>query len=236
MQEDWFKRKFINPRTNEGEPQTEKLKYAREFFEALGNKDPRFSGSVIVGSTMKGYGKENSDIDAILFYYEDPERLEVYSETYTFYADFFNFERDFKLKRKGKIFDISTEVGCHNLKYNFTINPSGKIVLSPKDILHLDDILDAFSYPIIGTKNPKALVPMEKILNVIRTTIDKLSYIKRKKLLEDVLSSATFYIESEFEKYSKRKDLAFAETKKQYLAARLQMLKQTLKNKLGLYD
>ena len=63
MQDDWIKRKFVNPGTAEGKPQTEKLKYARELVESFGVQDSRFSCAVMVSSTMQGYGlKESSDI------------------------------------------------------------------------------------------------------------------------------------------------------------------------------
>jgi predicted nucleotidyltransferase len=74
MREDWFKTKFINPRNIAGEPQIEQLEYTRELFEKLGEKDERFSGVAILGSTVKGYGfKDGSDIDIGLFYNEEPK-------------------------------------------------------------------------------------------------------------------------------------------------------------------
>src|SRR6185295_15950082 len=138
-QPDWFKRKFVNPRNAEGKPQTEKLEYAREFFGALGRKDPRFSGVAMIGSTMKGYGHEkSSDIDVALFYSEKPTRelrkgVEVFGtpgplgwvDTYTFMSDFRKFAEKFELKKKKegkKTFDIDIDPGGANLRDLFKIN------------------------------------------------------------------------------------------------------------------
>ena len=82
MQEDWFLKKFVNPRTVEGSPQTEQIRYAKELFEAFGMTDTEFSGASIAGSTMKGYGsKESSDIDVAFFYCDKNPLQPFVSET-----------------------------------------------------------------------------------------------------------------------------------------------------------
>ena len=147
MEEDWFKTKFINPRTREGKPQTERLEYARELFESFGMQDERFSGAVMVGSTIRGSGYEEiSDIDVVLFYYEESKKeqkpkhenspgiieLNDYEKVYsTFKHDFQNFEYDLRFKKEReskKYFRIDIRPGIYNL---------AKFEFSPQNILRI---------------------------------------------------------------------------------------------------
>lgn len=241
--------KFVNARTVEGKPQTERLKYFRELFEAFGEKDKRFSGAVVLGSTVKGYGlEEDSDIDVALCYYERPKRkwgqgIEVFGtpgpvgwrEVYTFTGDFDNFKKEFELKKKEKdekTFEIDRNPGGTALRDSFKINFFGKTSISIENMLLNVNMFFELSYPIIGTKNKRALMPMEKVLTAMRKAVAEASAEQKAELLKEIIDLATYFIDGEFKKYSAR--MNFTITKEQYFELRIQTLKQRLKSKFGL--
>lgn len=239
MKEDWFETKFINPRTAEGKPQTERLEYAKEFFESFGMQDERFSGAAMVGSTVKGSGhKESSDIDVVLFYYEElkqkwePKRERFpgivepahWTKAYAFFHDFSVFREKFKLRREKegkKYFEIDIAPGMHNL---------AKFEISSKNILEYAGIFYEFSYPIIKTKNPHPLMPIEKTLNMLKEMVAKLSKEQKEKLLKDIL-----YIAERFERPKKSFQEIFPKIdEEEYVKSRLQILKDQLQRKFDL--
>lgn len=235
MKENWLQTKLVNARTNEGKPQTERLEYARELFESFGMQDPRFSSANLVGSTIKGYGLEEgsdlgeeSDIDAILLYYEIPTTLE---QKYAFLEDFSKFQEEFKLKKKkeGKEnFKIDTNPGILNLRYHLEINSSGEISideLRPEMFIQL-------SFPIIKSKNPNALMPMEKVLDAIKKTVAKLDDKQKRKLLNAIRVASMGSSMGNFKKYSPRVDSTVTEN--EYIDSRWKMLQPRLKSKFGL--
>src|SRR3989344_5696595 len=249
MKEDWFKTKFINPRTAEDNPQTERLEYAREFFKAFGEVEPRFSGAAMVGSTMKGYGhEESSDIYVVIFYYEKPkiewrEGIEVFgvrgpvaqTAVYTFGENFSKFQQTFDLERQRadqKTFDIHIAPGTHNSRDYFKINFFGQKKISIENLIDGANLLYGLSYPIIGTKNPKALMPIEKVLDAIRKAIVRANYEQKTELLKAITAVASTLIQGEFKKHFERKNLTMEEW--QYAQIRLQALKDQLKRKFGL--
>lgn len=236
MKEDWFKTKFINPRTKEGKPQTERLEYAREFFESFGTRNEKFSCAVMVGSTMRGSGYEEfSDIDVIIFYYEEPKQEQEqnfssildpdhWKQIHTFNNDFQNFEYDFRYKKEKeskKYFKIDIRPGIYNL---------AKIELSPKNILEYAELFYELSYPIIKTKNPHALMSIEKTLNRLRELVEKLSKEQKEKLLKLILHFA-----EPFEKPKRSfQEVNSSVEEEEYVKSRLRMLKNQLQIKFGL--
>lgn len=250
MKEDWFKTKFINPRTVDGEPQTQRLEYAREFFESLGIQDERFSGAVMVGSTMKGCGREEnlyykgSDIDIILFYYEEPKKVwepkrerfpgtiepAGWVKVWTFNHDYFKFKKEFESKKEkiGKeYFEIDTRPGEYNL---------AKIKISQKNILeyekHYAEIFYELSYPIIETKNSHALMPIGKVLEELKKIIIKLNKEQKEQLLKKILDLAELNFTYEATKHHQKTSLNI--DKEEYIKTRLQMFKNQLRRKFDL--
>ncbi len=88
------------------------------------------------------------------------------------------------------------------------------------------------AYPIIKTKNPNALMPMEKVLNAMKEVVRKASTEQKLQLLKDIIYFATPLFEMEFEKFSER--INSSTEKEKYVEARVQILKQHLKSKFGL--
>ena len=249
-QKHWFERKFVNPRTAEGEPQTERLQYARELFESFGQRDKRFSGAAIVGSTMKGYGvDESSDIDVVLFFKETPvphkmpetEFLGIKSPArwvsmHTFNADFNKFKEEFDSKRvkdKKRTFKIDLDTGEFDINNSFkiTILRNLKMPTPGKDDSH---IFYSLSYPTISTKNPKALVSIDKVILAMRTAVKKSSEKEREELLDDILKKTNELFGSEYEQHLERSKDKVSYSKEDYVTARMEMLKRQLKKKFGL--
>ncbi len=250
MQEDWFKTKFVNPRgitinpetgEKESRSQTEQLQYTRELFEAFGNVDPRFSGVAIVGSTMKGYSDEKSDIDVTLFYYEEPRKTEPPEPdswpAVTFPKNFSRFKENFYLRRKEEskraffidIFPSRQE----NLIHYFKIDSAGKIEIAPRNHLLLcADIFYPLSYPIIGTQNHDAVMPIKRVLDIMRELVAKASDEEKAKLLEKIVTRATSFLKSDFAKYYLRVNPTADE--QEYIDSRIKMLKNQLRVKFGL--
>ena len=246
----WFQNKFVNPRSREGKPETERLRYLREFLESFVMKDPRFSGATIVGSTMKGNGLESSDIDIVLFYYEihKEDRISQQKNWGMNAPDFFtstNFLGDFSFSKAefelvkaadpngGKTFYIDLRPNKHNLSEWFKVDPLGEVTISIENLLKCGDILlHDLSHPIIATKNLHAFMPMKKVFDAIRKTIAEASKEQKVELLRKILERFKKYI-----KISERKDFTINETvdEKQYTESRMKMLEQQLKIKFGLY-
>jgi hypothetical protein len=249
MREDWLQTKLVNPRTNEGKPQTEALKYARELFEAFGMEDPRFSGAVVVGSTMKGYGLESSDIDVVPIYYEIPRRRWIpkrehfpgiiepaawEDDIYTFLEDLDKFQKRFKTEREQggkKNFDIDMDPDSVNLTHYLGIDSLGKVSIAKNNLLPA--MFAQLSFPIMETKNPNAIMPMEKVLSAIREAVTKLDNEEKRRLLENIRVELSDLSRGSFNKYSGR--IGSTVDKKQYVEARWKMLQQRLKSKFGLF-
>lgn len=245
-QSNWFEKKFINPRTAEGELQTERIEYARELFESFGNQEPRFSGAAIVGSAVKGYGLENSDIDVALFYKEVPKQGWIPERElmgimmpasramiYSFEKDFSDFKENFDEKRRQenkKVFQIDrlpTDLGHH-----FKTTIFGNTKISFENLMDCERLFYELSYPTLGTKNPRALMSIEDITNEMKRVVAKVDDEQKRRLIEKILESSTSLFKGEYEKISKRipGDL----DKEHYIASRRNMLKQRLKNKFNL--
>jgi len=246
--EDWFKTKFINPRDKEGNPQTARLEYAREFFKALGEKDARLSGVSILGSTMKGYGnQETSDIDMIVYYYEEGEDVVIPSHKMlgvetppvtqkvdTFKKNLALFREEFKLKKtkEGKRnFAFDNDPGPINLRERFGAFIDGQ-EMTFEDLLNNADIFDRLSYPTIETPNKNGLLPIGKVIEILKKSIAKINPDQREMLVRTILEHAKVFIQEEFKKYSKRKDPNVEKT--DYVEYRLKMLKKRLETKFGL--
>lgn len=225
--ENWLKTKFVNPRDIEGRPQAEMLRYIRELFETFGMTDPRFSGAVIVGSTVKGYGQRNSDIDANVFYCENVSDDYENGWSASFSGNLYTFMRKFIEKREedGKTtFDITLVHKNQNLS---------RINLTPETIKDYALIFHLLSYPTIGTKNPDALMPIKEFLNKMRTVVAKASDHQKAELLAKILEWTSPGFEEDFRKHSARGKLNVSQG--EYINTRVEMLKQELQRKFGLY-
>jgi hypothetical protein len=250
MENHWFESKFVNPRTAEGDPQIERLEYARELLESFGEKDKRFSGACIVGSTMKGYGLENeSDIDAIIYYVEVPKPGILPEREFmgmvmpptpalfhTFEKDILNFQREFDTRREQdgkKKFAIDRNPGgVGDLRFYFKENIFGQVKARPDKILVNPALFYDLSYPTISTKNPEAIMSIDEAVEILKKGLKRLNDKDRETLIAEILKKATDYFEGEHEKYSKRvKETASLE---EYVNGRLAMLKNRLKLKFGL--
>lgn len=236
MREDWFKTKFINPRNIEGEPQIEQLEYTRELFEKLGEKDERFSGIAILGSAVKGYShKEDSDIDVMIFYYEESEQEADTLWRATFKKDFSRLKEAFDLEREKngkKSFKIDTIPGEINLGTDFGIDPVKPNKIPTQKLMKYSPVFYALSHLIIKTKNPNALMSIEKLLDIARKTIAEMSQKEKAQFLERIINFATSMMKNDFAKYYLRTNSSVNE--QQYIESRIQMLEKQLKNKFGL--
>jgi hypothetical protein len=246
---EWFERKFVNPRTGEGLAQTERLEYAREFFEEWGNKDPRFSGAALVGSTMKGYGLGGlSDIDVAVFYQDKPKREWVPESeflgmkspaqrvlVFSYEKDFGDFKEEFDKKRKDQqksIFEVDVRAHDLDVSHYFKKNFFGTIKTTPKDLLDESRMFYELSYPIIANPNPKTLMPMRGILDAMIKTASQLKPEQKEELVREIVSFAKSCFETEFRKYSDRTGDSI--DKEKYVNFRMEMFKQKLKNKFSL--
>jgi len=249
MGERWFENKYVNPRTAEGEPQVERLGYARELFESFGETDQRFSGAAIVGSTMKGYGiDDESDIDVALFFKEVPKREWMpasdgplvatpagWVQKHTFHKDFLDFKKEFDAKRTeaGKrIFEIDRNAGGGDLNHNFKTTILGNTKMLPKEMLSRPILFYELSYPTISSKNPDALMPIEEIIQAMRLAVKKATDKEKEILSSEILGRCTELFDAEYRTYSKRTSLTVG--KDDYIAARITMLKRQMKSKFGL--
>lgn len=240
MHEDWYKTKFVSAKNIEGEPHTKQIEYAKKLFEKFGMEDPRFSGAVILGSTMKGYGLEDGrDIDVAIFSSEDRTlRATLFPQIY---QNFYKFLKKFEHEQgETPAFDIDSRPGITYLSDYF--NTTGdKIEINPKYFsekinfmqrLGISKIIFKLCYPIIETKNSEAPIPIGKVVNSIKEAILKLTTQQKIQLLESIIQVGTRHFREDFTKHSARtKDIA---TKEQYVDARVATLKQKLKNKFGL--
>ncbi|MFA6463410.1 MAG: nucleotidyltransferase domain-containing protein [Candidatus Paceibacterota bacterium] len=249
LENSWFETKFVNPRTVEGEPQTERIEYAKEFFETLGNEDIRFSGASLVGSTMKGVGyDESSDIDAAIFYNEKPKK-ELLPEreffgikhpaekalVYSFEDDFLKFKMKFeknKIDEGKKIFEIDSRPAMMDLGFYFKKSFFGKTKIDPEDMSGIAQMFYELSYSIIETNNPKAIMPISNVVEAMRKVVADADNEMMATIIGNIFSFATPFINTEYNKYSMR--VTDPVNKEVYVNSRLNMLKQTLQNKFGL--
>lgn len=250
MENNWFESKFVNPRTVESEPQHERLEYARELFESFSEKDKRFSGACIVGSTMKGYGlKDESDVDVIIYYVEVPKPVILPERefmgivmpptpamSHTFEKDFHDHQKEFDISRQKegkKIFSIDRNPGgVGDLRFYFKVNIFGQIKASPDILLDNPALFYDLSYPTISSKNLEAIMPIAEAIEILKKGIKKLNEKDTETLVAGILKEAKRYFEGEYTKHSER--IKGTTSLDSYVSGRLSMLKNQLKLKFGL--
>lgn len=135
----------------------EQIRYAREFYEFAASKDTRLVAMVILGSTLKGYANEDSDIDVSLILKEEREGTGALDHCR-------QLEREFRKKRNGR-FKIHTVD-------NIDIRLIDEIVLKPK-------IAEILVMPGIGQ--------IEKIREKVRFLLTQLSEEEKRIWINDVL-------------------------------------------------
>ena len=96
----WWEHKLFQPRDIEGEPVTEQIEYVRELFEGYRKRDPRLKALTIIGGTLKGYTKPDSDIDVALIYDDSP--VEGANSTSDFCLNFCDYEDRMNKERREK--------------------------------------------------------------------------------------------------------------------------------------
>ena len=72
LQREWWEYRLFQPKTVDNETVERELQQVRDFFDFVSNKDSRLKAMTVIGSTLKGESKQNtersSDIDLAVMY------------------------------------------------------------------------------------------------------------------------------------------------------------------------
>ena len=184
---------MFQPRDIEGEPVTEQIEYVRELFEGYRKQDPRLKALTIIGGTLKGYTKPDSDIDVALIYDDPPENAETFSSTYIGFVDYKNKIMEDRQKEGLPVFKVTAEqfTNVHDFHH-------GKI----GEHINNGFILGSLIFPAIGDIEPyRSLVgkelngyPPEKRMELINEmAADLIAVQSEDKLIQrGVVSSADY--------------------------------------------
>ncbi len=223
--------KFANPRNIEGDPQTERLEYIRNFFDFFAKRNNKIVAGCVVGSTVKGYGLESSDIDAAVFYFEEiPVGEDAMKHYQEFYESFEKSVLDYKtmVEAEGKpSFYIDTK-DFFNIRALINIK-DGKIILREDLERYWTSIIMTLCFPSVENKDNPFKISYLKTF--IKNTIAMLDDNKKKWLYRELMSLAYNMSSNEANRIEKRqKDF----DRSNYESARIKSFKNKLKNEFGI--
>ncbi|MES3031994.1 MAG: hypothetical protein V4699_01995 [Patescibacteria group bacterium] len=220
--EDWWRHKLFQPKNIEGEPVTEELSYIRELFNYVSEKEPRLKGIAVIGSTLKGYSRQNgdkrSDIDIIEICDDSTTTSPRGMITYDFLAKFHDAQKEFDIKREKE--------GLPNFKTEGVLKTDIN-QLTPERIKNIEDL--GTLWTITGLVFPGA-GDLETYRKIVRDEINK--YPKEEK--EKWLKSFINYLEAHFNsRQALERGMIKKEDEEDFLRKRKELLNARVRRVFG---